>query len=245
MRSFAWDLRCNLGYAVAACAAVNAFGPQLPWGLLAAPLALLAPGWALARGLGLGGPDDSLTLAVSAITLSFATLVLGGLAVTLLGVSLTVRSWSVLLLAVTAGGSGVALTGCRAFPRPRAPAWPTIRRRMTPLLLCAGALALVSLAAVKARSSEARLDTRSATPHLSAIRSGDEVRVAVSNPTAERVSYRVSMATGGRIVDRQLVLRPGATWRTTLLLGSDTEQSATIALYRAKSAAPSAFTVVR
>jgi hypothetical protein len=223
----------------------NVMEPPLPWSLLAAPLVLVAPGYALARGARLGGPGDTLTLGVCAIALSCAALSLGGLALTGLGVPLTTGSWSALLMATTLAGSVLALRGHRRFAKPHAALWATARRSGPASLLLTAALALVVAAAIEARSSEKSLDAATARPHLSAVRIGDRAAISVSNATAVQRSYRISVATGRRSFTWRVILHPKATWRKTIRLDETDDQSSSVTLYRAGSSSPSLYTVMR
>jgi hypothetical protein len=196
-------------YGCLAAALVWAIRPGGLAGLLAAPLLLVCPGYALSCALRDGEGTDRLEVAVRTVALSFASAALGGLALNVVGVRLDPRSWATLMLAITVAA------GCVGIRRLDQPATARSRTRFGGRIAVVVGLAITAVlvvAAFVAYDSQRTLDRRHSATELSATvdhAAPHSLKILVGNSQAAAQRYRV-LITGARArVDIPLTLRPG------------------------------------
>ena len=179
--------------------------------IFAAPLTLVAPGYAIAAAAFARRRLDWPRFALIALTLSLSTLALGGLVLNYTPGGIRSLSWALLLLAVTVAGCWSA---ARRRPRAR-PAAPPRLRRPAPakLALTLGAAALAAAALILAGVT---LPAKNAIGYteLWALPSGDapsrQVQVGVGNQQQRSVPYDLLVKIGEQpLVRRSFVLTPG------------------------------------
>ena len=221
-----------VGYAVLATVAVWAAEPKGVAGVLIAPLLLVCPGYALVRAIEGGRRVDALELATTTLALSFATAALGGILLNAFHVPLTARTWSTLMLLVTAGAAAVAFgrgawTGERTLRR-------STRVGAKPLLAALAICMLLVAAAGIADHSERTRDRRTSVLTLGVAPSpnGSTLRISVVNSESAPGRYRVRIKSGSRSTNFALALRPGESWSGTRRLPRAASGPTQVQLFR-------------
>jgi uncharacterized membrane protein len=188
--------------------------------LLALPLVIALPGYALLeasfprRAFGL---VERWTLTIG---LSVAMTVLGGLVLNLTPWGLRTGTWALLLGGITLGACGVAFMRRRRQPADIAPTRFVFKLGPRDGLLVGMAVVVavvaITLATVSARQNKTSTftqiwllpDTTAASP---------TVRVGIQDEEGTTMTYRVQLSVGGAVVHEwsAIVLRNGSRWETT------------------------------
>ena len=197
-----WDLKAAMAYAVAA-SSLGALAPaHSAVGIALLPLALVVPGYAIARAI--EGPRgfDAIELGVLTVIFSFATAVVGGLYLNGLPGGLQEHSWSTLFLIVTVVAGCVALLRRTAGAAIATPIGRlTISRRGAVMLVLASVL--VVAAAVIAVRSQSRLDAKPVTQLSAGVRRDGkgvaDAAVTTTNKSQRPDSYRLVVRRRGRM----------------------------------------------
>lgn len=189
--------------------------------VLALPLVLVLPGYALTAALfprqTLGLPERlALTLGVS-----LAVSTLGGLALNWTPWGLQENSWWVMLAGVTLGASSIALLRRRKYPAsdPK----PSATGLSVHHVLLFGVAALVVLGAI-ALSLSGALQPRAGFTQLWMLPAdethSDTVRLGVRSMELATTRYRLSLKVGDITIDEwpAIVLAPGEQWETEVVL---------------------------
>lgn len=204
--------------------------------LLALPLALVLPGYALSMALlpGRIGSPERLTLTVG---LSLAAASLGGLALNWTPWGLRTVSWAALLAAITVSAA-VGAYMRRSAPRVAVPPSFSLRRRDA--LLGAGATLVVVAAFAVARSSAARQPVGFTQLWLLPGAPGTgTVRLGVDSRELTPVTYRLTLEQGGTVKQwPAITLAPGAAWQRSVTLPAKVSTPVVVNLYREGSATP-------
>jgi len=177
--------------------------------LIAGPLVLALPGYALARAAlqpgELRGPElGALSVALSVVVTIFSALLLDAL-----GVRLTIWPWIAILVVVTLAAAAVGMR--RGHARALRP--PSLAPRVGEVAMVATAVALIGAAAAigfTPLSAPKGTDTTTALW----IYPVHPLEVGVTSGQTRATSYTVTVAVSGRIVRRYgpFTLAPGASW---------------------------------
>lgn len=181
------------------------------------PLAACGPGYALTAALFPRtevGRAERLLLSVG---LSFATLILGAIALAQLGVTLTLDVWAALVETVVSAGCLIALLRRSSDGAPRAPL-PRLTQRQWVFFGLAGLLGLTALALAGTPLAATNVQGYTAFWMLPA---GDadapQLQLGAESAELTIVSYRVevSVGTGSAGEVARLTLAPGEKWEAT------------------------------
>jgi hypothetical protein len=211
--------------------------------LLAAPLILFLPGYAIAATIFARNPISRRQFLLFSVGLSLAVLALGALPLNYGPGGVRGWSWALLLfLVVLACCRGAALRRPRAAAAPISWALPRPNRGQA-ALLAGGALALVAAVVLAFTPLSATNATGFTEIWISPLAADNGVRVGVGSAERDDSSYRLVVNFGGtREVTRRLELEPGE--RQVLALGESRAASSpvpvpvTATLYKEDSAAP-------
>jgi len=208
-------LRTDLGLACALALAGVLAAAALPDAiglvriLIAGPLVLVLPGYALARAALQPGELRSPELGALSVALSVVVTIFSALVLDALGVRLTLWPWIAILVAVTLGAAAVGVRRGHA----RALRRPNLAPRVGEVAILAAALVLIGAAAAigfTPLSAPKGTDTTTALW----IDPVHPVQVGVTSDQTRATSYTVTVAVAGRTVRRYgpFTLAPGASW---------------------------------
>lgn len=182
--------------------------------LFAAPLLLIAPGYAITAATFARRPLERAKIALLSVALSLATLVLGSFLLNYMPGGLRAISWALLVLLVV-------FACCRSAALRRAPAArnrklspPRIGRRDAGLLLGGAALAAIAigLAMTTLPAKNARGFTQLwVTPETGAVARSAEIGVGSEEQHTASYILRVKLGDATRPLVRRFTLRPGDT----------------------------------
>lgn len=177
-------------------------------GLLAAPLLLVCPGYALNCALRTAGRTDSLEVAVRTVALSFASAALGGLVLNAIGVSLNARSWATAMFIITIAAGYVGIRRSETTQPQESAVAPVASTAVLGLAI----IALLTAAAVVAYASEHARDTRQSTTELSAMvdpENPQSLQILIGNSEAAAARYRVLIKGVKSRIEIPVALRAG------------------------------------
>jgi hypothetical protein len=184
--------------------------------LIAGPLVLVLPGYALTRATlapeDLRGPE----LGAMSVALSVAVTIFSALIIDALGAKLTLWPWIAILAAVTIAAAAVA--GRRGHARPLR--GPALAPRVGELVVLAAALVLIAGAAVLGFSPLAAPKGTDGTVALHILPT-HPVRLSVTSDETRLTSYTVAVTVSGRAPRRfgPFTLAPGASWSGLVAVG--------------------------
>jgi hypothetical protein len=205
-------------------------GPLRP--LLAIPLALLLPGYALTAACFPGASLGASERLLASLGLSLALSSLGGLMLFWAGLGLQPTPWALLLGALTLASCVVALWRRRAS-LPASPETPRESPQLGQIALLALA-ALLSGGALFVAHSSARQVSGAPFTQLWAVPTGDPgvLRIGVRSAEDAPLSYRVELSAGAFFFERwpRVMLAPGESWEK--LLAVPPHQPIELRLYR-------------
>lgn len=207
----------------------------LAWSLVALPLVLILPGYALTAAL---FPEGSLgrgeTLA-SSLGLSLAADIVGGAILNMTSEGLTPLSWTVLLAGVALAGCVLAMLRRRGQPAPtaRLPALG-LNGHATVFFMVSIAVIVVALIIVRDESLQPHTAFTELWAKPAAFLGQTAFDVGVRNSESVRMEYRVEVRAGGVLVDEPalIVLTPGETWQKLLTFQTLVTGDVQVLLYR-------------
>jgi Protein of unknown function (DUF1616) len=211
--------------------------------LLAAPLALLLPGYAISAAIFARRPIQRRHLLLFSLSLSLAVLALGTLVLNYVPGGIRAWSWALLLFLVVLGCARGA-----ALRRPRGTGAPIVLTRprvgaAQAALSAAGGLALLAALVVAFTPLTATNATGFTEIWINPLPGDNGVRVGIGSAERDDASYRLVVNFGGsREVTRRIELRPGQ--NQVLALGESAALTSPVAipvtatLFRADSRAP-------
>lgn len=188
--------------------------------ILALPLVLFLPGFALTSAIFRRRAPALVERIALALGLSLATAALTSLLLYVASFGLTLRSWVAALAVVTAGATLAA--AARPAPESTFPPGAGLlgvrsRPEALPILIGVAAAGLVAAAVVLARTP---LSSPSAPGYTALWLTRDSgsraLIVGVRSEEHRRTRYVLQLRLGGRITRRQLTLTPGHTWQRRL-----------------------------
>lgn len=207
--------------------------------LLAGPLVLVLPGYALTVALSLDSSRGSAEVAAMSLGLSLAIAALGGLVLELLPGGIRAQSWTLLLCAVT-----LACSAAGWWRRQHAPPESFTFGQQQQLItlkhgmMFAASIVLVGGAIWVARTPAVEQPNQ-AYSVLWAVPVSDDpnlVRLGVSSAEPENESFVVRVVTGDQVLQEfPIQLAPAGTWESEIALSGPTTHSLEVQLSKAAS----------
>ncbi len=197
--------------------------------LLAAPLTLFLPGYAISAAIFARERVERVHFLVFSAGLSLAVLALGALLLNYMPGGIRSGSWALLLfLVVLAASRAAALRRPRGAPHPVAWSLPRLGAAQA-ALLAGGGLAIVAAIALAFTPLSATNATGYTEMWIAPLPGDNGVRIGVGSGERDDSSYRLVVNFGGsREVTRQLQLEPGQ--RQVLALGESAAATSPIAV---------------
>jgi hypothetical protein len=214
--------------AAALCALLTLVLPFEPLRmLLAAPLCLFLPGYAISAAIFAARPIQRRQFLLFSVGLSLAVLALGGLVLNYLPGGIRSGSWALLLFLVVLGFCrGAALGRPKRAPAPVSWALPR-PNGIQAALLAGGGLALVVAVVLAFTPLTATNATGFTEIWIQPLAGDNGVRIGVGSAERDDSSYRLVVNFGGsREVTRQFGLEPGQ--RQVLALGESAAASSLV-----------------
>lgn len=202
---------------VVVLAAILAAAPVPDWlrTIVALPLVLICPGYALSCALFPPRFISRDERAIYTVVFSIVGIVLSGLLLQIV-FPLDRVAWLILLLLLTWGGAAVGISR-----RPTGGSKPRLTLPRVPIVLTVGALAAAALAAAALAIGSAGEDRQFDSAHFTSLwivpktvgSNADELTVGVENHEGKSLDYRLLISSGTRLEShRRLTLAPGETW---------------------------------
>ncbi len=204
--------------------------------IVALPLVLVAPGYAItAAAFPRRGLDGATTLLFS-LGLSLTIAIVGGLVLNLTPWGLETGSWVVFLSLTILGGGAIAVRRRPGLSVVPAGAGRSVARSAYPVApLMAAALVLIVATRVAA-TGELRQQHKGFTQLSILSIQGSAARVSITNQESATTSYRLQLTAGGRTIRQwpSLTLAQGDTWQATVALPSTPSRAGRVqaTLYR-------------